>query len=55
MLYSREGLSGDGFNLVLRHLREGGERSGMWRTVPRLVSFGQPVRAAILAATLATS
>lgn len=55
LLYSKTGLSSDGFELVVRHLREGGTRAGMWRTVARLVRFGEPVRALRLAATLATT
>jgi hypothetical protein len=52
LLYSRAGLGDHGFDVVVDYLREGGERSGMWRTVGRLISFGLPVRAARLAATL---
>ncbi len=53
LLYSRAGLRDEGFDLLVRHLREGGSRDGMWRTVARLVRFGEPARAARLAATLA--
>lgn len=53
LLYSRAGLNDHGFDLVVDYLREGGERQGMWRTVARLLTFGTPVRAARLAATLA--
>lgn len=53
LLYSKAGLRDQGFDLVIRHLREGGAREGMWRTVARLVRFGEPARAARLAATLA--
>lgn len=53
LLYSRAGMRDEGFDLVVRHLREGGERAGMWRTVARLMTFGEPRRAARLAATLA--
>jgi len=52
LLYSRAGLSDHGFDLVVRYLREGGEHDGMWRTVARLVRFGDPLRAARLAAAL---
>lgn len=52
LLYSRSGLRDHGFDLVLRHLNEGGSRDGMWRTVARLARLGEPVRAARLAATL---
>ncbi|WP_341768592.1 hypothetical protein, partial [Escherichia coli] len=53
LLYSRAGLRDDGFDLVRRHIRDGGAREGMWRTVARLLRFGEPHRAALLAATLA--
>jgi hypothetical protein len=53
LLYSRAGLGDHGFELVVDYLREGGARDGMWRTVARLVRFGEPVRAVKLAATLA--
>ena len=53
LLYSRAGLRDEGFELICRYLREGGRRDGMWRTVARLVRFGEPLRAARLAATLA--
>jgi hypothetical protein len=55
LLYSRAGLRDEGFDLVCRYIREGGRRTGMWRTVARLVRFGEPTRAARLAATLALS
>ncbi|HWU01971.1 MAG TPA: glycosyltransferase family 2 protein [Novosphingobium sp.] len=54
LLYSQSGLRDAGFELILHHLAEGGERQGMWRTVARLLRFGEPVRAARLAAALAT-
>jgi len=53
LLYSLAGLRDHGFDLVVDHLREGGRPEGMWRTVARLVRFGEPARAARLAATLA--
>lgn len=53
LLYSRAGLRDHGFDLVLRYLGEGGEHNGMWRTVARLLSFGEPARAVKLASTLA--
>ena len=53
LLYSRAGLRDDGFDIVRRYIREGGQRTGMWRTVARLVRFGEPQRAALLALTLA--
>lgn len=53
LLYSPTGLRDEGFDLILRHLREGGAREGMWRTVVRLLRLGEPRRALRLAATLA--
>jgi hypothetical protein len=53
ILYSRHALSGEGMDLVLDHLRNGGARDGLWRTVVRLLTFGQPVQAARLAVALA--
>lgn len=52
LLYSKAGLRDQGFDLLVHYLREGGDHQGMWRTVARLVRFGEPVRAARLAATL---
>lgn len=52
LLYSKAGLADHGFDLVVDYVREGGDRDGMWRTVARLVRFGEPGRAARLAATL---
>jgi len=53
LLYSQAGLRDEGFDIIRRHIREGGERAGMWRTVMRLVRFGEPARAAALALALA--
>ncbi|NBC37319.1 glycosyltransferase [Novosphingobium sp. FSY-8] len=55
LLYSKAGLRDSGFDLILRHLREGGTRKGMWRTVARLIRFGEPARAIRLATTLAST
>jgi glycosyltransferase involved in cell wall biosynthesis len=55
LLYSRTGLRDEGFDIILQHIREGGARDGMWRTVARLLRFGEPVRALTLATALATS
>ena len=52
--YSPVGLRDNGFNLILAHLQEGGAHHGMWRTVARLVRYGEPLRAFRLAATLAS-
>lgn len=53
LLYSPVGLRDEGFDLLRTHLRDGGSRDGMWRVVARLIRFGEPMRAARLAATLA--
>jgi glycosyltransferase involved in cell wall biosynthesis len=52
LLYSRTSLRGQGFDLLLRYLYEGGDRTGMWRVVVRLLRFREPARALRLAATL---
>ncbi|MEE4454488.1 glycosyltransferase [Novosphingobium resinovorum] len=54
LLYSASAMRDEGFDLLVRHLREGGRRDGMWRTVVRLLRFGEPRRALRLAATLTT-
>ncbi|WP_296679703.1 glycosyltransferase [Novosphingobium sp.] len=53
LIYSPYALSGSGFDLLLRHVEEGGSGRALWLTVPRLVRFGKPHRAARLAAALA--
>ncbi|MEO7383484.1 MAG: glycosyl transferase family 2, partial [Novosphingobium sp.] len=52
LLYSKAGLRDSGFDLLLHYLSEGGDHDGMWRTVARLLRFGEPARAARLARTL---
>ena len=53
LLYSRHALKGEGMALVLDHISRGGSRRGLWRTVARLLKFGQPRQAARLAIALA--
>jgi hypothetical protein len=53
ILHSRSAMKGEGFELVLDHVRSGGDRSGLWRTAARLVKFGEPARALRLASALA--
>lgn len=55
LIYSNAAMRGEGFDLLVQHLREGGQRNGMWRTVVRLLRFGEPTRALRLAATLASA
>lgn len=52
LLYSRAGLRDEGFDILRTYIREGGSHDGLWRTVGRLMMFGEPARAALLAATL---
>ena len=54
LLYSRTALAGEAFDLVLRHVAEGGGGPDLWRTVPRLVRFGETRRALRLAMALVT-
>ncbi len=53
LVYSRIALTGQGFDMLLQHVREGGRGRDLWLTVPRLIRFGEPQRAARLAAALA--
>lgn len=53
IVYSATALDGEGYGMLLDHLREGGARQGLWRTAARLVKMGQPARALRLAAALA--
>lgn len=53
LVYSHHALTSRGFDIVLDHIREGGNRDGMLRTVLRLLRFGEPARALRLATALA--
>lgn len=55
LLYSRSSVYDGGFDLVMRHLRDGGSRAGAWRFVVRLLRFSEPMRAFQLFATLLTT
>ena len=55
ILHSRVALRDEGFDILLRHIREGGEQRGLWRTAARLIRFGDPVRAVRLGAALVTN
>jgi GT2 family glycosyltransferase len=52
LVYSEVALAGEGFDMLLDHLREGGRPDGLWRTAARLMRFGQPRRALTLATAL---
>lgn len=55
ILYAPDALRTEGLDLILDHVRDGGERRGLWRTVARLVKLGAPLRAARLASALVTT
>lgn len=38
--YSREAMTGGGLDLMKAHLREGGSKTGFWKTAARMVKFG---------------
>lgn len=52
ILYTTDALRDEGFELLLEHIRSGGARNGLWRTVARLLTLREPVRAARLAMAL---
>jgi glycosyltransferase involved in cell wall biosynthesis len=53
LLHSRSALAGEGFDILLHHVREGGSGHDLWRTAARLLTFGEPVKALRLACALA--
>jgi GT2 family glycosyltransferase len=55
IVYSDVALGGEGYHLLLDHVRAGGARGGMWRTAARLIKMGAPAKAVRLAATLAAT
>lgn len=55
LVYSEQALRSRGFDLLLRYVRESGDRKGMWRTAGRLLKLGSPLRALRLAAALTTA
>jgi glycosyltransferase involved in cell wall biosynthesis len=52
IVYSPAALRSDGFDLMLDHIRDGGQTYGLWRTVARLMTLREPSRAVRLATTL---
>lgn len=54
LLYSRAALRDEGFDILRAYIRDGGERTGLWRTVGRLLLFGEPLRAVQLTLALLT-
>ncbi|MCL6250417.1 glycosyltransferase [Altererythrobacter sp. KTW20L] len=55
ILHSPVALRDEGFEIMLDHVRSGGCRKGLWRTVARLAKLGEPGRALRLSSTLATA
>ncbi len=55
LLYSPVALRSNGLDFILDHIREGGTKTGLWRTIARLARIGEPARAIRLAFTLATN
>jgi glycosyltransferase involved in cell wall biosynthesis len=53
IVYTPAALRGEGFDLMLAHIHAGGATDGLWRTVVRLVTLGEPRRALKLATVLA--
>lgn len=52
LVYSEKAMGSLGFDILLDHVKAGGRRTGLWRTVARLVRFRQPDRAMRLAGAL---
>ncbi len=52
IVYTPEALRAEGFELMLGHIQDGGATDGLWRTAIRLLTLGEPTRAARLATTL---
>jgi hypothetical protein len=52
IVYSKAAMEGKGYALMLDHVREGGATKGLWRTIARLMRFGQPMHAVGLFLTL---
>ena len=55
LVYSEVALRGEGYDMLMEHVREGGDKKGLWRTVARLVRMGEPRRAMSLASALSKS
>ena len=52
ILHSPVALRDEGYSIILRHVRDGGDRAGLWRTAGRLLKLGEPARALRLIAAL---
>jgi glycosyltransferase involved in cell wall biosynthesis len=45
MLYAEAALKGNGYQLLMDFIKEGGRTQGLWRTAARLIRIGEPMRA----------
>ncbi len=52
IVYSETALKSQGFDLLKQYLEDGSYTPGLWRTIPRLILFGEPRRAIGLAGML---
>lgn len=52
IVYSQTALKSQGYDLLKQYLADGGYAPGLWKTVPRLILFGEPVRALAIAGLL---
>lgn len=52
IVYTPAALRGEGFELMLAHIADDGATDGLWRTVVRLLTLGEPARAMRLASAL---
>lgn len=52
IVFSKHALTGQGFEMLARHVMDGGNQAGLWRTVARLMTFRLPWRSAKLATLL---
>lgn len=53
LIYSDVALGGEGYDILLAHVRDGGDREGLWKTAARMARWGLPLRALRLAGALA--
>lgn len=53
IIYSQAALRGDGFPLLLDYIKAGNRAPILWRTIARLIRFGEPGKALTLLLTLA--
>jgi glycosyltransferase involved in cell wall biosynthesis len=52
LIYSEIALKAQGFDLLKQYISDGSKTPGLWRTIPRLILFGAPMRALGIAGML---